>query len=186
MVLGFDIASWYGILVPIAGVYLLWAAVIDTGHRHIKAVRGWLFPPPPVAPVLVLSAPGFHYSVEPLHERRLVQEKLLTRLSVSFQIENKEALITVRDVEAGVRRTDGREQGFDAFKAPALAPLHNAPVTGFDVDTAIFEGLVESNFQAAFVRWARFTAPDGTRWEIGYDGATGDYLEPRRISTAPS
>jgi hypothetical protein len=90
-----------------------------------------------------------------------------------------EALVTVRNLEAGVRRTDGREQRFEAFKAPALAPLSEAPVRNFAVDQVMFEGLAESDFRAAFVCWARFTAPDGTRWEIGYDGAAEDYLEPR-------
>ena len=45
------------------------------------------------------------------------------------------------------------------------------------------EGLVESDFQALFVWWARFTAPDGTRWEIGYDGETRDYIEPRVVTS---
>ena len=33
--------------------------------------------------------------MQPLNERRIVQEKLLTRLNASFLIENKEALVTV-------------------------------------------------------------------------------------------
>lgn len=178
------IASWYGWLVIIAGAYLLWAGVIDTGHRHWRAIKSRLFPTPPApprAPVVVMGGPTYHYSVVPLTERRIEQEKLLTRLNVSFLIENKEALVTVTKLEAGVRRRDGREQRFQDFNAPALAPLHDAPVRGFEVDPVLFEGLVESDFRAEFVWWARFTAPDGTRWEIGFDGATNDYNEPRVI-----
>jgi hypothetical protein len=111
-----------------------------------------------------------------------VQERLLTRLNAQFLIENKEALVTVTRLEAGVRRKDGREQHFDAFNAPALAPLSEAPVRNFEVDPAMFEGLVESDFEAAFVWWVRFTAPDGTRWEIGYEGETRDYIEPRVVT----
>jgi hypothetical protein len=174
----------YGFVAVLAVAYLLWAAVLDTGHRHFRAIRRRFFPDPPVppaAPVIVFGAPSFSYSMVPLHERRIEQEKLLTMLSASFLIENKEALVTVTKVEAGVRRTDGREQRFEAFKAPALAPLHTAPVNGFEVETSMFEGLVESDFKEAFVWWARFTAPDGTRWEIGYDGAANDYVEPRIV-----
>jgi len=179
---------WYGVLAVIAAVYLLWASVIDTGHRHFRAIRSRFFPPPPVppaAPIVVMGGPSYHYSVEPLHERRVEQEKLMTRLNVSFLIENKEALVTVTKLEAGVRRKDdGREQRFEAFNAPALAPLSNAPVNNFEVDRAMFDGLVESDFAAVFVWWARFTAPDGMRWEIGYDGETLDYIEPRVVTAA--
>ena len=81
--------------------------------------------------MIVMGAPNYHYSCAPLHERRIEQEKLLTRLEVGFVIENKEALVTVTKLAAGVRRADdGREQQFDAFNAPALAPLHDAPVRG--------------------------------------------------------
>ena len=34
-----DITSWYGVVAGIAVVYLLWAAVLDTGHRHVRAVK---------------------------------------------------------------------------------------------------------------------------------------------------
>lgn len=184
MIAGF-IATWYGWVVIIGGAYLLWAGVLDTGHRHLQAIKSRLFPPPPPpprAPVVVIGGPTYHYSVVPLNERRIEQEKLLTRLNVSFLIENKEALVTVTKLEAGVRRKDGREQRFQAFRAPALAPLHDAPVQNFEVDPGLFEGLVESDFRSGFVWWARFTGPDGTRWEIGFDGAADDYTEPRVIA----
>src|SRR5947207_1814346 len=103
------LGSWYGWLVVIAGGYLLWASVLDTGHRHFRAIKSRLFPKPPEPPrppIIVLGAPGFSLSMQPLNERRIVQEKLLTRLNASFLIENKEALVTVTKLEAGVRRKD--------------------------------------------------------------------------------
>lgn len=189
MLADIDVTSWYGFLIGLAVTYLLWTSVFETGRRHLRAIKARFSPEPPAPPkppVVVLGGPTYHYSVQPLHERRLQQEKLLTRLAVAFRIENKEALVTVTKVEAGVRRTDGREQRFEAFKAPALAPLSEAPVRNFQIDRAMFEGLVESDFKAAFIWWARFTAPDGSRWEIGYDGAADDYLEPQVVAATES
>jgi len=82
------------------------------------------------------------------------------------------------------RQTGGREQRFEAFNAPALAPLEKAPVNNFEIDPTMFEGLVESDFAAAFLWWVRFTAPDGTRWEIGFDGAANDFIEPHVVPQA--
>jgi hypothetical protein len=174
-----------GVIVALAVGYVFWAGVLDTGHRHYRAIKDRFFPdppPPPRSPVIVLGAPTYSLSAVPLNERRAEQEKLLTRLSVAYYIENKEALVTITNVHAGVRRhADGREQRFEAFNAPALAPLEKTRVANFEVDREMFEGLVESDYKVAFVWWAHFTAPDGTRWEIAYDGATDSYPEPRVI-----
>jgi hypothetical protein len=184
MVVGFQLASWYGILTALAVAYLLWRGFFATLGRDIRSIRRRLSPDPPVqskAPIVVMGGPSCSYSKVPLNERRIEQENLLTRLGVTFLIENKEALVTVTKLEAGVRRSDdGREQRFEEFKAPALAPLHDAPVSA-EVERTMFEGLVESDFQAAFVWWVRFTAPDGTRWEIAHDGAAHDFAEPRIV-----
>jgi hypothetical protein len=184
MVVGFQIASWYSVLFVAAAFYVFWTAVFDTGRRHARAIKWRFFPAPPKAPIIVMGGPAYHVSVVPLHERLIEQEKPLTRLMVSFLIENKEALVTVTKLEVGARRTDGREQRFEAFKAPALAPLEKAPVNNFEIDPWMLEGLVESDFQAAFVWWVRFTAPDGTRWEIAFDGAAHDVVEPRVVPQA--
>jgi hypothetical protein len=183
VVIGFDLTSWYGAIAAIAAVLVFWGAVVERGHQLSRWIKARTFPEAPKAPIVVLGAVGFGYNAVPLHERRIEQARLLTRLSAAFLIENKEAGVTVTKVEAGVRRIkDGREQRFEAFNAPALAPLEKAPVSGFELDPAMFEGLVESDFQAAFVWWARFTAPDGTRWEIAYDGAQNEYLDPKIVA----
>jgi hypothetical protein len=180
----FDWTSGYGVAVAVASGILLWAAVVSTGHGFVRAIRARFFsdPPPSMPPAVVLGGPACDYMAWPVQVRQLERDDFLVSLKVGFLIENKEALVTVRNLEAGVRRTDGREQRFEAFKAPALAPLSNAPVTNFVVDNALIDGLGERDFRAAFVWWARFTGPDGIRWEIGFDGATNDYLEPRVIA----
>lgn len=184
------VASWYGWLVIVLGVYVFWASVIDTGHRHARWIRGRILPPaslppePPRPPVVIVTGPSCSYSKVPLNERRLVQEHLLTRLSVLFEVQNKEGLVTITRLEAGARRDDGREQRFD-FKQAALEPLGKATVRA-EITRDMFEGLVESDFQAAFTWWVHFTGPDGIRWEIGYDGAAQDLLEPRALTPGGS
>src|SRR5205085_1121857 len=104
----------------------------------------------------------------------------LTCLAVSYLIENKEAAVTVTEVETGVRRRDdGREQRFEAFKAAALAPFEKTPVFGFVLAQEIFEGLTDPDYTSAFLFWAHFTAPDGRRWAVIYDpeGRSHDYVQ---------
>jgi hypothetical protein len=53
---------WYGVLAVIGAVYLFWASVIDTGHRHFRAIKARLvpeLPEPPKPPIVVMGAPSF-------------------------------------------------------------------------------------------------------------------------------
>lgn len=173
MVLGFDLVSWYGLAGGIAAFYLLWASVIDTGHRHYKAIKRLVRPEPrpaPESPVVVLGHPSYSYDTMTFPERRLQQRNYLTQLDPSYLIENKEATITVTDVTTGARRRDdGREHAFAEFKAPAIAPGEKAPVMGVSIPQDLFDGLTDEDHEGAFLFWARFSAPGGARWEVVYD-----------------
>jgi len=154
VILGFDFTSGYATLIYVLGGLLVIVAL----------------PPPARSPVIVLGAPTYSYSVMTVPERRLEPKRYLTRLGVEYIIENKEATVTVTEVVTGVRRkNDGREEQFDAFKAPALAPLEKAPVRGFQLPLEIFDGLAEDDYEVAFLFWVRFTSTDVGRWEVVYD-----------------
>jgi hypothetical protein len=139
------------------------------------------FPEPPATPkppVIVLGAPSYSISTTPINERTLTKKAYLTRLDPSYLIENKEAAITVTDVTTGARRKDdGREHTFEAFGAPALAPLEKAPVQNVSLPEDIFDGFTEQDYKEAFVFWTRFTAPGYVRWEVVYDPSTGKHSQ---------
>jgi hypothetical protein len=176
VVLGFDLVSWYGALVAVALAYLLWASVLDTGHRHFQAIKRRLRPPAPESPLVVLGQPDYSFDTVTVRERRLEKRAYLTVLVVTYAIENKDAAATVTEVTTGVRRKDdGREHAFVRVKAPALTPGESASVRDFAIPKDLFDGLTDRDYYFAFLFWARFTAPGGVRWEVVFDPETTEH-----------
>lgn len=183
MLIGFEFASWYAVAALVAAGYVFWSAVFAEGHKQAR----WLWrrvhplppdppPPPPRAPVIVFGAVDYLPSTFAVPERRLKPRRYLSELRVRYLIENKEATVTVTNVETGARRRDdGRVERFEAFRAPGLAPLETAPAESFRLSREIIDGLADNDFEQAFVFWARYTTPDGTRWETTYDPAANDH-----------
>jgi hypothetical protein len=123
MALGFDVTSWYGVVLALALAYVFWTSAFETGHRHIRAIKELVRPTPPQAPVIVLGHPGYSYNTVPLMERRLEKRALLTRLDPYYMIENKEATITVTDVTTGVRREKMAASTSSRTSRPQRSPL---------------------------------------------------------------
>jgi hypothetical protein len=177
MILGFDFTSEWATLIYVLGGALVVVAALEKVFGWFGRLRRRFRPAPPIPPVIVLGAPGYAYStVTDPSERKLEQTRYLEKLTIGYLIENKEANITVTDVETGVRRKDtDLDQHFGAFKAPALAPLEKTPVQGFEVSHEFFDGLAEDDFQQVLRLWVRFTAPDRRRWEVTYDPVARDH-----------
>lgn len=176
MVLAVNFASWWAKLIYVGGGILVLAGVAKLALGIARDTKRKLRPPPPVPPMVVFGHPSYSLSVEPLHERRLEQQRLLTKPKPSYLIENKDPSVTVADVTTGVRRKDHRrEQTFSDFRAPAIAPGEKAPVTNVEVPPALFEGLTEEDYKGTLLFWARFSTDGTRRWEAVYDPETRNH-----------
>jgi hypothetical protein len=177
VVLGFDLTSWYGLLLAAALGYVFWTSVFETGHRHYRWIKSRFWPEPPEPPVIIIEGPGFTHRAEPIIERRLKPRAYLTHLDAYYRILNKDGTQTVTSVSTGIRRKDdGREHTFPNFSVAALAPSEATAVMHVSIPESLFDGLTEEDFGGAFLFWARFTtAPGGARWEIVHDSATAEH-----------
>jgi len=175
----FEILSWYGTLLAIAGAYLLWASVLDTGHRHYTAVRRRLFPDaplPPHEPAVVLDRPSYSLSMTPLHERLPEDDNSLVKLTIQPRpLHNNEADVTIREITVGARRRlSGAECEAPGFRHPSLAPGGGViDLPAFDIPVDMLHGMTEQNYQCEILTWARFDDPAGNRWEVVCDPTTG-------------
>ena len=177
-------SSPYSAILYIAGLYVLWSAVFETGHRHLRWVRRQIRKPPSPAPVepppeepeepeepaVVLGHPSAHLNLGPAPELREGKRKL-TMVAPEYLIENQDPNLPIRNVTTGVRTRDGRSHVFDAFYAQLIGAGRNAPVTNVTVPEDFLEDVHESAAVTAFLYWARFTR-QRVRWEVVYDPDT--------------
>jgi hypothetical protein len=170
----FDIVSWYGAIAGVAVIYLLWASVIDTGHRHYRWIQSRLRPEPlpaPELPVVVLGHPGATYSTKAVHERGEGEPPSLIRVEPYYTIENK-GTTPVREIDAGIDSRDGTmSHQFTAFHAPAIGPGERpVPVTNVgSIPLEMLAGVPESEHVSAFLWWASFEDENDRRWKAVYD-----------------
>jgi len=168
----------------LAGVYLLWSAVFETGRRHLRWVWRKVRKPPPPAPVepepqleapeepaVVLGHPSAHLNLTPASELGEGEHRKLTMVAPEYLIENQDPHLPIRNVTTGVRTRDGRSHVFDAFYAPLLGAGRDAPVKNVKIPEDFLEDVHESAAVTAFLYWARFTR-QRVRWEVVYDPNT--------------
>ena len=169
--------SWYGVVLLIAGAYLFWATVLDTGHRHYRWIKRRFWPEPPEPPVVIIEGPGFTHTTETIRERGLKPRALLTKLDAYYRILNKDATRSLTNITTGIRRRDDdREHTFPTSGVIALAPREATPVITVQIPESVFEGLTEEDHREALLFWVRCTtAPGGARWEIAVDPSTGQH-----------
>jgi hypothetical protein len=170
---GFDFTSWYAAVVYVVGGLLVLLAGVREALAAIRWARRKLHSPPASPetavppPDVVLGQPGGSLSFDTSSEPRR-----LAAVEPRYLIENKEATEGIRDVVTGVRTRDGREHGFDAFRAGLIAAKETAIVENVgSIPHDFLEGVHESAAFSAFLYWARFTRAE-TRWEVVYDPET--------------
>lgn len=174
MVIGFDWASWYGVLLAVAG------AIGTIGGAIAIIVRagrwGWkrVHPEPPRAPDVVFGHPGAQSSMTPLTELKGGESRRLVSVKPTYLIENKYPARPLRDVSTGARTRDrSQEHAFAEFQAPLIGAGETVPFTAKEsLPQEWLADVHESAAQRAFLYWIRFTDPDGRRWEVVYDPET--------------
>ncbi len=175
MVLGFDVTSWYGLLVLVGAGYLFWTSVAETGHRHIRWIWRKLRSAPPDRPAdpdVVLGHPGGQTIMTPPSQLACGEKRKLVAVKPEYLIENKDPTVGIRDVVTGVRTRDRQEHVFDSFFAGLIGADSQAPVADVgSIPGEWLDGVHESDAFTAFLYWARFTR-QGVRWEVVYDPRT--------------
>jgi len=162
---------WYWSLAAIAAAILLWVALGEklygigrSVYRHFRPVEG----PPPIAPEVVLGHP--HAEQTSTEYPPGEKHRILVRADPVYLIENKSDE-TVRDITTGIRRKDdAREHVFTSHRVGALKAGESSEVRNVgSIPRDLLAGVHESDPVGAFLWWVRFTARDGTRWEVAYD-----------------
>jgi hypothetical protein len=171
VILAFDWASWYGVLLGVAGAIATFggAIVIILGVWR----WGWrrVHPSPLPAPDVVLGHPGAQISTTPLSELKDGEHRRLVSVKPMYLIENKDPARSMRDVITGARTRDGSESHtFAEFQAPLIGAGEIVQFTARDsLPPPWFADVHESVAQFAFVYWVQFSDVDGVRWEVVYD-----------------
>ena len=176
--LGFDWASWYGIVLAVAVAITTIGGAAYLILRAVGWVRGWLSPPTPLVafghpqedsfPFVWAIGPGIS-DADFERQQGANEEIRLSSLSVSYLIENKDPARAVRELSTGIRTEDGGEYTFDSCFVQILAPGQTVDVPNMTIPPELCEGMTETNRAENFLYWARFRDADGRRWEATYD-----------------
>ena len=175
--LGFDWASWYGIVLAVAvGITTIGGAAYLI-LRTAGSAHRWVRPPSPLVafghpqedPTPFGFVIGTHDSQAEIERQDRANEELrLSSLSVSYLIENKDST-AVRELSTGIRTPDGQEHTFEACFVQILAPGQHVDVPNMSIPDDLCRGMTEANRAENFLYWARFRDANGRRWEATYE-----------------
>lgn len=184
MLVFIDVTGWYALVATIVGALIFWLTAWERIRDHVERLQARRRPRVSDSPPeLVIGAPEFDYRSFAGNERRLVQRRYLSSLTLGYAVENRDSTRAVTLLETGVRRRDdGRSERFERFRAVTLAAGERAQIAGFDLGHEIIDGLAEDDLERAFVLWTTYTGPDGARFETTFDPIASDHVT--RLATA--